>query len=633
MTESTNDARDAGKNVSELEARRVAEAARETQWKHPSFVKELFLGNFRLDLIHPYPLTGDERPEFREFYEKFKTFLKTQVDPAEIDRTGEYPEHVLAGLRELGAFGMKVPKEYGGLGFTNVEYNRVMKLLGTYCGNIGALLSAHQSIGVPQPLKNFGTPEQKKKYLPRCAKGEISAFALTELGVGSDPARVTTTAEKTEDGTAYILNGKKLWTTNGTLAKLLVVMAADPKTHKISAFIVETEWKGVVIETRCRFMGLKALANAVIRFDNVRVPVENLVGGEGRGLKIALTTLNDGRLSIPNISAGTAKAALETVRNWAGTRVQWGRPVGRHEAIAHKIADMAATGFAMEALVELATQMSDRGGADIRLEAAAAKEWNSQRGWEIVDDLMQIRGGRGYETEGSLENRGEAPIPVERLMRDFRINKIFEGSSEIMHLFMAREAVDKHLDVAGALVEPDSTLADKAKALPKIAAFYAWWYPTRFLGWGHWPRYAEFGALAKHIRFVDRRSRKLSRSSFHGMAIYQAGLQNKQAFLFRLVDIVNDLFAISAACVRAQALVNAGRPEAKEAVQLADVFSRGASRRVDAAFKALWSNDDTRKYGVAKRVLEGKHVWMEDGLMGLSEAQHTRETKQPRAVA
>jgi alkylation response protein AidB-like acyl-CoA dehydrogenase len=633
MTESTNDARDAGKNVSELEARRVAEAARETQWKHPSFVKELFLGNFRLDLIHPYPLTGDERPEFREFYEKFKTFLKTQVDPAEIDRTGEYPEHVLAGLRELGAFGMKVPKEYGGLGFTNVEYNRVMKLLGTYCGNIGALLSAHQSIGVPQPLKNFGTPEQKKKYLPRCAKGEISAFALTELGVGSDPARVTTTAEKTEDGSAYIINGKKLWTTNGTLAKLLVVMAADPKTHKISAFIVETEWKGVVIETRCRFMGLKALANAVIRFDNVRVPVENLVGGEGRGLKIALTTLNDGRLSIPNISAGTAKAALETVRIWAGSRVQWGRPVGRHEAIAHKIADMAATGFAMEALVELATQMSDRGGADIRLEAAAAKEWNSQRGWEIVDDLMQIRGGRGYETEGSLENRGEAPIPVERLMRDFRINKIFEGSSEIMHLFMAREAVDKHLDVAGALVEPDSTLADKAKALPKIAAFYAWWYPTRFLGWGHWPRYTEFGALAKHIRFVDRRSRKLSRSSFHGMAIYQAGLQNKQAFLFRLVDIVNDLFAISAACVRAQALVNAGRPEAKEAVQLADVFSRGASRRVDAAFKALWSNDDTRKYGVAKRVLEGKHVWMEDGLMGLSEAQHTRETKQPRAVA
>jgi len=636
VTETNSQAKAAGKNVSELEARQVAEAARETQWKHPSFVKELFLGNFRLDLIHPYPLKGDERPEFREFYEKFKAFLKKEVDPAEIDRTGEYPEHVLDGLRKLGAFGMKIPKEYGGLGFTNVEYNRVMKLLGTYCGNVGALLSAHQSIGVPQPVKNFGTPEQKKKYLPRCARGEISAFALTELGVGSDPARVTTTAEKTEDGSAYILNGTKLWTTNGTLAKLLVVMASDPKTHKISAFIVETEWKGVVIQHRCRFMGLKALSNAVINFDNVRVPVENLVGGEGRGLKIALTTLNDGRLSIPNIAAGTVKAALETVRNWASVRVQWGRPVGRHEAVGHKIADMAATGFAMEALVELATQMSDRGGADIRLEAAAAKEWNSVRGWEIVDDLMQIRGGRGYETENSLESRGEIPIPVERLMRDFRINRIFEGSSEIMHLFMAREAVDTHLSVAGALVNPKSTTGEKFAALPKIAAFYSWWYPTRFFGWGHWPRFSEFGSLAKHVQFVDRRSRKLSRSSFHGMALYQAGLQNKQAFLFRLVDIVNDLFAISAACVRAQALVAAGKPEAREAVELADLFSRGASRRVDAAFKALWNNDDARKYGVAKHVLDGRHVWMEDGLMGLSEAgAHKKEEpgSQPRAVA
>ena len=363
------------------------------------------------------------------------------------------------------------------------------------------------------------------------------------------------------------------------------------------------------------------------------VPAENLVGDEGRGLKIALTTLNDGRLSIPNISAGTAKAALETVRVWAGSRVQWGRPVGRHEAVAHKIADMAATAFAMEALVEIATQMSDRGGADIRLEAAAAKEWNSTRGWEIVDDLMQIRGGRGYETEASLEGRGETPIPVERLMRDFRINRIFEGSSEIMHLFMAREAVDKHLEVAGALVEPKSTLSRKLAALPKIAAFYSWWYPTRFFGWGHWPRFSEFGVLAKHVQFVDRRSRKLSRSSFHGMALYQAGLQNKQAFLFRLVDIVNDLFAIAASCARAQALVRAGRPEAREAVELADLFSRGASRRIDAAFKALWSNDDVRKYGVAKRVLDGRHMWMENELMGLSEAAATADSGKTRAVA
>ncbi|HEY3570876.1 MAG TPA: acyl-CoA dehydrogenase family protein [Thermoanaerobaculia bacterium] len=621
--------------ISELESRKVAEASRETEWKQPSFLREMFLGNFRLDLIHPYPLPAEERPEFAAFYNAIKEFLRDQVDPVEIDTTGEYPEQVVDGLRKLGAFGMKIPKKYGGLGFTNVEYQKVMQLLGSIDGNLSALLSAHQSIGVPQPLKLFGSDALKKKYLPRCAAGDISAFALTEPQVGSDPARVQTTAEKTPEGD-YVLNGEKLWCTNGTIAKLLVVMARDPKSKKISAFVVETNWPGVKVEHRCHFMGLRALANAVISFKNVRIPAENLIGEEGRGLKIALTTLNDGRLSIPNGSVGTSKLCLEICRTWASERVQWGKPVGKHEAIAHKIADMAATTFAMESIVALATEMSDRGGYDIRLEAAACKEWNSDRTWEIVDDTMQIRGGRGYETATSLKARGEQPIAVEQMMRDYRINKIFEGSSEIMHLFMAREAVDKHLQVAGAMIDPEKSVAEKLSDLPKISAFYASWYPTRWLGWGQWPRYKEFGELAGHLRFVERNTRRLSRQIFHGMIAYQGKLQNKQAFLFRLVDVANELFAMAASVARAHAMEEAGHKEAANAAELADLFCRNARRKVVQLFHELWANDDVRKYKVALRVLDGQHAWLEEGALTLRERGETQlkpEPAEPEPVA
>jgi alkylation response protein AidB-like acyl-CoA dehydrogenase len=613
--------------VTEQESLKVAEASRQAEWEKPSFMREFFLGRFRLDLIHPFPLPGHQRPEFASFFRKLEDFLRDEVDPAEIDRTGEYPPKVLDGLRRLGAFGMKIPAKYGGLGFTNVEYNRVMTLIGSYCGNLGALLSAHQSIGVPQPLKGFGTEQLRKKYLPRCAAGEISAFALTEPGVGSDPARMLTTVVKTPDGTAYILNGKKLWTTNGTLAKLLVVMAMDPASKKISAFVVEADWPGVSVEHRCRFMGLRAISNAVMDFKDVRVPAENLIGQEGKGLKIALTTLNDGRLSIPNLSVGTVKACVGIVRRWANERVQWGKPIGRHEAITHKISDIAARTFAMEAVASLATEMSDRGGYDIRLEAAAAKEWNTYRAWEIVDETMQIRGGRGYETEESLAARGDEPVPVERMMRDYRINKIFEGSTEIMHLFMAREMVDKHLQVAGALIAPDKPLAAKLAAIPKMLGYYAWWYPTRWLGWSYWPKYSAFGPLAAHLRFVERSSRRLARASFHGMLVYQAKLQNKQAFLFRLVDIADETFAMAATVSRAKALADRKAPEGAQALRTADVFCRSARRRVTALFRELWSNDDVLRYKHGVGVLSGQDQWLEAGILERHAAKAAPESE------
>jgi hypothetical protein len=455
---------------------------------------------------------------------------------------------------------------------------------------------------------------------------------LTEKHVGSDPANLSTTCEPTEDGESYIINGEKLWCTNGTLAELLVVMARNPVSKKISAFVVETNQPGVTVQLRCHFMGLRALANGVIRFDKVRVSKSALIGKEGQGLKIALVTLNTGRLSLPAGCVGGTRRALEICRSWAKERVQWGVPIGKHEAIGLKLADMTSTLFGMEAISHLCNDLADRPGYDIRLEAAAAKEWNSTRGWKMVDETMQIRGGRGYEKESSLIARGETPAPVERMMRDARINLIFEGSSEVMHLFMAREAVDKHLQVAGDIIDPRKGVGDKLKALLRAALFYAVWYPTRWLGFAFWPRYAAYGQLGTHLRFIHKSARKLARQVFHGMLVHQARLERRQGFLFRIVDIGMELFVMAAAVSAAHSRLAAGDPDAQRAIELADLRCRNGTRDVQAWFHALWSNDDALKVDISQSVMDDRYRWLEEfGFVGEAPADGASE-KRPAAV-
>jgi hypothetical protein len=363
-------------------------------------------------------------------------------------------------------------------------------------------------------------------------------------------------------------------------------------------------------------MGLRGIENSVTLLEDVFVPAENLIGGEGKGLKIALTTLNTGRLALPAICVGVAKWATKIAREWSLERVQWGAPIGKHDAIAQKLAFIAATAFGLEAMLDVAARLADDKRSDIRIEAAIGKLYGSEMGWEIVDQLMQVRGGRGFETAESLKARGEKPVPVEQAMRDMRINRIFEGATEIMHLLIAREAVDTHLQVAGELLEPESQLADRARSAVQAGKFYARWLPQLVVGEGQRPgSYSEFGPLAEHLRYVERHSRRLARSIFYGMTRWQAKLEKRQAFLGRTVDIGAELFAASAACVYAQTLGEERPERAEQAVELADLFCRQSRRRVDRLFTELWANEDDANYRAAQRLLEGRYQWLEEGIL------------------
>jgi hypothetical protein len=605
------------REISEREARQVAEAAREEEWTLPSFVREMYLGRLRMDLIDPFPEPKKDDGERGErFLTRLRDFLET-VDGDALDREPGMPGHVKEGLAELGAFGMKIPQEYGGLGLSQRTYTRALALTGSHSSTISSCLSAHQSIGVPQPLVLFGTDEQKRKYLPRLAKGAISGFALTETDVGSDPARMRCEAVLSEDGSEYVLNGRKLWCTNAPLAELLVVMARTPsgdgKPGKITAFIVEMDWDGVAVTHRCSFMGLPGIENGVVEFKDVRIPVENRLLEEGRGLKLALVTLNTGRLGIPVTCAAAGKWCLQVVREWSSVRKQWGAPIGKHEAVAHMISSIASDTFAMEAVADLGVALADSGKFDIRLEAAMGKLFNSEVGWKVADQTMQVRGGRGYETAESLEARGEAPIAVERMLRSMRINRIFEGSSEIMRLFIAREAVDPHLKKAGAVADPDAAFGAKAKDAIGLGLHMAGWVGQNLVGWSRKPSYGKYGDLSGHIAFADRSAHRLARAIAKAMARFGPKLERRQAVLFRIVDIGAELYAICATVVAATAKVREN-PSDQSAVRLADLFCKRARQRVDDLFDDLFNDVDKEAYEVAQSVLAGDFTWLETGI-------------------
>jgi len=614
-----------GKNQQELAALEVAEDSREQTWGKPSFLADLFMGSVRTQSLDSFRLQDEQdRRVGDELLTRVDRFLKTQHDADAIDRDGVIPAELMQAMAELGLFALKVPKEYGGLGLSQTNYMRILARISAHCASTAALLSAHQSIGVPQPLKLFGTEEQKKKYLPGFAKGKVSAFALTEPGVGSDPAQMSTTAELSEDGKFWTIDGTKLWCTNGAIADVLVVMARTPsrfvngrEKKQISAFIVDSNTPGFEVVHRCQFMGLRAVQNALLRFNQVRVPAENLLWGEGKGLRLALVTLNAGRLSIPATIIGGFRQALIHAKGWGLKRSQWGASIAKHEAGSAKIADSAAHLFAMEAMASVGSAWVDQESHDIRLEAAMAKFFCSEQGWRLADQLLQLRGGRGYENALSLKARGEEPIPAERFLRDARINRIVEGTTEILTLFIAREALDRHLKLAGEVLNPKAPMIKRLLTAFKAAGFYSVWLPRLFLSQLTFTVMSWLsGGLKREDFWARAQAARLAWTLFTLMLLNGPRLEKKQLQLMRVVWIASDLFALLVANRYARLLqgksfatdgVFAGSADQAEVdfdtKTAALTFASLARVRVRALFREIWSNSDQEQRSLARSVL------------------------------
>lgn len=582
------------------------------------FIADLFRGKASFEKLFPWPdifLIGEHQ-------ERVRLLLKN-LDLVEMDRTGEVPEDILRTMADQGFFALKLPKEWGGLGLSQSSYVRMVELLTSAGGPLSILVSADNTIGCKFPIVNFGTLEQKAKYLPELAKWP-SGFCFTEQEVGSDPARMITYAKRVKEGeevTGYILNGQKWYTTNAPwkdhepLAKYLLVVAKivdypeevrDAKCF--GAFIVPTDAKGVTIGSRNEFCGMKGIYNSNPKFDRVYVARDQLIGQEGQGFRMALQALNTGRIAIGGACLALSKQAHLMSRWWAQKRHQWGGPIGEKELIGSgKLVPGAADILAMEALVRLAAWRFDQ-GLDSRLEAAACKVFASEKMWQIVDNCMQIFGGRGYETQASLAKR-ELALPVERIFRDARPNRIFEGSTEILSQWLVREGLDEDLNRGGAFLEEGQWIK-KAWATVQFLGTY---FKTFVVGWtGASLRVAP--PLQKYVKFIKSRTRRLRRQIILVSAIYRGKLKFKQLTTDRLFWIVIYLTAMATACSYATHLYSV--EGVVGAVDLAEVFCAETRRKIEKHFSALWKNNDALLWRVSKKLLAGQYdAVLEEGII------------------
>ncbi|HSF09794.1 MAG TPA: acyl-CoA dehydrogenase family protein [Nitrospirales bacterium] len=613
---------------------RIEEARQEMAGE--SFMAGLFMGNPDFNLLFPPEEPDEERQIGEEYCHKIEDFLKQHVDPDDIERTAKIPEHVLKGLLDLGAFGMKIPKEYGGLGFSYTNYGRVLMLMASWSNILALTVAVPQSIGIAMPILLFGNEDQKKAFLPRVARKEISAFALTEPDTGSDAANIQTHAVLNTLGTHFVVNGEKLWCTNGSLASLITLVARVPakrifldgKTKWVpvpegkgaeasvhTAFILDMACPGVKIQQRCQFEGCRGIENAHMTFTDVQIPVENLIGEIGKGLKYALTILNVGRaISIPALCLGMAKQAWQPTLDRANSRVTFQQPLSRRQTQMRRVGQMAADLFAMEALSWLVWRMADQHAYDIRIEAAIAKIACSEKAINFLKGAQTIFGGMGYEKADSKRVRGEPAFGIEQLVRDIEMYCIGEGATDILRPFVAREALNPHLEQAR------NYLDAKGKALERIreGVHVAQWYLPRYLDlWKRkpLPSRPEIGhpKVRKHFTYVERASRRLARAIFYILAIHQEAIRDDQGRQNRIESVGEDLLIMAATALWAERQYSReGDPRVWD---LSDEVFHTARERIDRMIPEIIHNDDPVAASVGKRAFLGQYRFLNHGII------------------
>lgn len=603
------------------------EEARE-HLKGVSFMAGLFLGKPQFEALLPPPEPESEKAEGEAFCRIVEDFLKKHVDADEIERSGEIPDHVIKGLLDLGAFGMKIPREYGGLGFSHTNYGRVLTLIASWSNILSLTVAVPQSIGIAMPIMLYGNEEQKKKYLPLVARKEISAFALTEPSTGSDAANVQTQAVLSADGKHFVINGEKLWCTNGAIARYITLIArvparrikqdgksrweavpngegAEDAVH--TAIILDMKTPGAEVRQRCRFEGCRGIANAHMTFTDVVVPVENLIGSLGHGLKYALSILNIGRaVSVPAICLGMAKQAWQPTLDRANTRVTFKQPLADRQTQQARVGDMATNLFAMEAMCDLIWHMADQKTYDVRIEAAVTKIFCSEKTIQFLNDAQVIFGGMGYETADSKRVRGLPAFGMEQLVRDATMYRIGEGATDILRPFVAREGLNTHLEHIKGSIDEGLSLSE----IFKLMQFYVPWYLSQWKS-AAIPNLPPFqhGKVSDKLRYIECTARVLARTTFYAMLKQREAMRDDQGRQNRIEQIGEELFTIAATALYAQSL---GQDAAWE---LADEFYRGSQGRVKELLRGLICNDDDQRAAVGQRALKGRYSALNNGII------------------